>query len=144
MARRGENIHKRKDGRWEGRYIKGRADGKAGVLLQMELGLRIGEVCGLKWSDFDLKNGILTIQRTVCRIPRGDGHTNLIVQTPKTRKSTREIPLFTGLVAILRKLSKDVTPDTWFLSGTESRPVEPRCYRKSIRCYLKRAATSKR
>lgn len=97
----------------------------------MELGLRIGEVCGLKWSDFDLKNGILTIQRTVCRIPRGDGHTKLIVQTPKTRKSTREIPLSTGLVAILRKLSKDVTPDTWFLSGTESRPVEPRCYRKA-------------
>lgn len=24
MAKRGENIHKRKDGRWEGRYIKGR------------------------------------------------------------------------------------------------------------------------
>lgn len=24
MARRGENIHKRKDGRWEGRYIKAR------------------------------------------------------------------------------------------------------------------------
>ena len=37
-------------------------------------------------------------------------------------------------------MSKDITPDTWFLSGTESRPVEPRCYRKSIRCYLKRAA----
>ena len=30
MARRGENIRKRKDGRWEGRYIKGRTpDGKA-------------------------------------------------------------------------------------------------------------------
>ena len=26
MARRGENIHKRKDGRWEGRYIKARTD----------------------------------------------------------------------------------------------------------------------
>ena len=24
MARRGENIYKRKDGRWEGRYIKSR------------------------------------------------------------------------------------------------------------------------
>ena len=24
MARRGENIRKRKDGRWEGRYIKAR------------------------------------------------------------------------------------------------------------------------
>lgn len=29
MPRRGENIYKRKDGRWEGRYIKGRSDGKA-------------------------------------------------------------------------------------------------------------------
>lgn len=24
MARKGENIYKRKDGRWEGRFIKGR------------------------------------------------------------------------------------------------------------------------
>ncbi len=29
MPRKGENIYKRKDGRWEGRYIKGRKDGKA-------------------------------------------------------------------------------------------------------------------
>ena len=30
MARKGENIYKRKDGRWEGRYIKGRTlSGKA-------------------------------------------------------------------------------------------------------------------
>lgn len=29
MARKGENIFKRKDGRWEARYIKGRHDGKA-------------------------------------------------------------------------------------------------------------------
>lgn len=28
MARRGENIHKRKDGRWEGRYIKSRTSDK--------------------------------------------------------------------------------------------------------------------
>ncbi len=30
MARKGENIYKRKDGRWEARYIAGRTDtGKA-------------------------------------------------------------------------------------------------------------------
>ena len=30
MARKGENIYKRKDGRWEGRYIKSRSStGKA-------------------------------------------------------------------------------------------------------------------
>lgn len=30
MPRKGENIYKRKDGRWEGRYIKGR-DGKKAI-----------------------------------------------------------------------------------------------------------------
>ncbi|MBE6861477.1 MAG: hypothetical protein E7497_01065 [Ruminococcus sp.] len=29
MSRRGENIYKRKDGRWEGRYIAERKNGKA-------------------------------------------------------------------------------------------------------------------
>lgn len=28
MSRRGANIYKRKDGRWEGRYIKERSDGR--------------------------------------------------------------------------------------------------------------------
>ena len=113
---------------------------KVGVLLQMELGLRIGEVCGLQWRDFDLHEGILTIRRTVCRISCGDGHTKLLVQTPKTQKSAREIPLPRQLAQLLRRLKGVATPDTWFLSGNETRPVEPRCYRKSIRCYLKKAA----
>lgn len=43
MARRGENIYKRKDGRWEGRYIKGRRpDGKA--LYGSIYGKKYGEV----------------------------------------------------------------------------------------------------
>ena len=41
---------------------------KVGLLLQMQLGLRIGEVCGLQWGDFDFKAGILTVRRTVSRI----------------------------------------------------------------------------
>lgn len=31
MARRGENIRKRKDGRWEGRYIKGRKPDRTAI-----------------------------------------------------------------------------------------------------------------
>ena len=32
MARRGENIHKRKDGRWEGRYIKVKPEKQFGAM----------------------------------------------------------------------------------------------------------------
>ena len=113
---------------------------KIGLLLGFQLGLRIGEICGLKWGDFDLSTGTVTIQRTVTRISCGNGHTKVVVQSPKTKNSHREIPLPKSLLRVLKKLSKDFSSGTWFLSGNEEKPVEPRCYRKSIYGYLKKAS----
>lgn len=113
---------------------------KIGLLLGFQLGLRIGEICGLKWEDFDLSAGIVTIQRTISRISCGDGHTKVVVQSPKTEKSNREIPLPKSLLRVLKQLSKNFSNETWFLSGNEEKPVEPRCYRKSIHGYLKKAS----
>lgn len=46
MARRGENIRKRKDGRWEGRYIKARTpEGK----------IQWGYVYGMAYAGADSK-----------------------------------------------------------------------------------------
>lgn len=113
---------------------------KVGLLLQMQLGLRIGEVCGLQWGDFNFNAGTLTIRRTVCRIYCGVNRTKIAVQSPKTKSSGREIPLPQDLIALLRKLRGTAAPNTWFLSGNTQKPVEPRCYRKSIHSYLRRAA----
>ena len=113
---------------------------KIGLLLGLELGLRIGEICGLQWGDFDLKLGTLKISRTVCRISCGNGHTKVVIQTPKTRTSRREIPIPKQLLMMLKKLHGNASYSTWFLSGNESKPTEPRCYRKSIKAYLKQAA----
>lgn len=113
---------------------------KAGLLLQMELGLRIGEVCGLQWGDFDLKAGVLTVRRTVSRIYGADGRTKLVIQSPKTRSSGREIPIPRRLLPLLVRLGREMEPERWFLSGKTGRPVEPRCYRRSIQSYLRQAA----
>lgn len=109
---------------------------KIGLLLSAELGLRIGEVCGLKWCDFDWDAGIFSVRRTVSRISDGNRHTKRVVQPPKTRTSRREIPIPNYLLPILRNLREGFSENAWFLSGSEDKPVEPRCYRKSIRCYL--------
>ena len=108
---------------------------KIGLLLGLELGLRIGEICGLQWGDFDLKLETLKINRTVCRISCGNGHTKVVIQTPKTRTSRREIPIPKQLLIMLKKLRGCVSNAAWFLSGNESKPTEPRCYRKSIKAY---------
>ena len=113
---------------------------KVGLLLQMQLGLRIGEVCGLQWRDFDFKAGTLTIRCTVRRIYCGAGKTKIVVQTPKTKSSGREIPIPHDLAVLLRQLRGNAKPNVWFLSGNAEKPVEPRCYRKSIQGYLRRAS----
>lgn len=99
---------------------------KIGLLLGVELGLRIGEICGLQWGDFDLKLGTLKINQTVCRISCENGHTKVVIQTPKTRTSRREIPIPKQLLIMLKKLRENASNFTWFLSGNESKPTEPR------------------
>lgn len=113
---------------------------KIGLLLGTQLGLRIGEICGLQWGDFDFINGTITIQRTVSRISCGNGHTKIVIQSPKTHASARKIPIPKTIFSLLNKVRGSFSSKTWFLSGSEEKAVEPRCYRKSIRVYLKKAA----
>lgn len=115
---------------------------KLGALLMMQMGLRIGEVCGLQWADFDLEHGVLSIERTVKRIYVGTGQTRVVIQSPKTRSSERKIPIPHGILGMLKQLQQKESCKAWFLTGNESKPVEPRCYRKSLRCYLKSAGVT--
>ncbi len=39
-----------------------------GILISMYTGLRIGEVCALKWSDIDFESKKIRIRHTVQRI----------------------------------------------------------------------------
>lgn len=76
-----------------------------GILITLKTGLRIGEICALKWEDFDFTNNILYVRSTVSRIknPVGNG-TILIIDTPKTNSSLRAIPFSNDLKDILIQL----------------------------------------
>ena len=112
---------------------------RLGMLLMMQMGLRIGEVCGLQWGDFDLRNGVLSVRRTVKRIYMEPEKTTLVTQSPKTQSSERDIPIPTGILSLLKEEYVGQRNDVWFLSDTDLRPVEPRCYYKSLQGYLKQA-----
>lgn len=102
-----------------------------GIFVCLSTGLRIGEVCALKWSDISLDKGTLTVQRTIERIYIIDGdntHTELVINTPKTTNSCREIPLSRDALALIRPLMKVVNPDYYVITNEPS-PTEPRTYR---------------
>ncbi len=43
-----------------------------GILLALYTGIRIGELCGLMWSDINLVDGILSVSKTLLRIENTD------------------------------------------------------------------------
>ena len=107
-----------------------------GVLLSLYTGLRIGEICGLKWSDIDFEKSILTVRRTVQRIRTGVHGTRLIVDTPKSRSSQRAIPIPAFIMDMLRKFGK--CDDFYILSGSE-KIIEPRTMQRKFQSILKKA-----
>lgn len=102
-----------------------------GFYISLSTGLRIGEICSLKWSDINVTDGILTVNRTIERIYIIEGekkHTELVINTPKTKNSCREIPMNKELLGMLKPLKKVVNDDYYILTNDE-RPIEPRTYR---------------
>lgn len=102
-----------------------------GVYISLSTGLRIGEICALKWSDIDTDNAIVTVSRTIERIYIVEGeekHTELVINTPKTKNSYREIPITKELLAIVKPLKKVVNNEYYVLTN-EEKPTEPRTYR---------------
>lgn len=103
---------------------------KAGVYISLHTGLRIGEVCALSWEDVDFKNRIIKIRHTVARVRDLDREketaTKLIIDTPKTPSSTRDIPISSSLLPILEEIH-NLSPSTYVISESAGF-ISPRTY----------------
>lgn len=111
-----------------------------GIYISLTTGLRIGEICGLRWADLDTANGTVTVRRTIERIYVVEGeqrHTQLVVGTPKTKNSCREIPMNRELLAMVKPLKKVVNADFYVLTNDE-KPTEPRTYRNYYHRLMRR------
>lgn len=102
-----------------------------GIYISLSTGLRIGEICALKWSDINVTDSTITVSRTIERIYLIEGekkHSELVISTPKTKNSCREIPMSKELLAMIKPLKKVVNDDFYVLTNDEH-PTEPRTYR---------------
>jgi integrase len=86
------------------------------VLVAACLGLRISEVMGLQWHDFDWENLTVLVQRSVVQGRVGE---------TKTEYSRRPLPLDPDLAASLLQFRAGrfyVGPEDWVFAGDHGRP----------------------
>lgn len=111
------------------------------VVLCLHAGLRLGELCALKWTDLDFKNRTLTVNRTVQRIAvKGYETKTILLETdPKSESSKRTIPLTSEMAVLLARL--DI--HSLYMFG-KNKPLEPRTMQYRFRKILGRAGVGSR
>ncbi len=108
-----------------------------GCFLAMFAGLRIGEVCGLRWENIDLTAGVLSVRNSVARVGIGEkSKSTVMLLPPKSETSARDIPLPKFLINLLKTFRS--SPDHFILSDTV-KPIEPRTMTNRFKSLLKKA-----
>lgn len=61
--------------------------------VMLGTGMRVGEVCGLRWEDIDMKNGIINVEHTLVYYNHAVDGCYFNIHTPKTKAGNRQIPM---------------------------------------------------
>lgn len=109
-----------------------------GILISLYSGMRIGEICALKWSDIDFKNNIIHVNKTLQRIyiknEKQQTTSKIVVSTPKTFNSNRDIPMNKDFASIIKPLKIN---SKFYVLTSSIDCTEPRSYRKHFTHVLK-------
>lgn len=123
-----------------------------GIMISLYLGLRIGEICALRWEDLDIENGMVCVHRSIQRIPvfqansdvnvntDNQAKTKIIIDTPKTACSAREIPIPSFMLSTFKKYQ--ATSSCYVVTGTFEY-MEPRIYYRKYKKVMKKCGLQK-
>ena len=112
---------------------------KFGILLSLYTGIRIGELCALRWENLSVENKTLRVRETMQRIQSSEtsetSKTKIVITEPKSKCSIRDIPLPDFLVEIVKGFQS--SPKSFVLTGDRSKYVEPRTMQNRFQRYVK-------
>ena len=112
------------------------------ALVSLYTGLRLGEICGLKWTDIDWENGTITVRRTVQRLrhqsPESEKKTLLTIGSPKSCSSHRTIPVPAAILRRLRTMREHAAERPGeFVFSTTAHAAEPRTIQRRFERVMK-------
>lgn len=114
---------------------------KFGVLLSLYTGIRIGEVCALRWNNLNCDLGIVSVKETMQRIKetsgQGSKRTKIIITEPKSECSIRVIPLPSFMIELAKRFR--CNNNAYVLTGEQDIFVEPRVLQYRFKSIIKQS-----
>lgn len=133
-----------------------------GIIFTLSTGVRLGELIGFQWGDINMKKHSIRVRRTVGRLQKVDENGNLVakesgkatteivIRSPKSITSQREIPLFDelwdGLMEYHSRQSEmfdafgiDFNSSTYIFCMPTGKVYDPRTYEDLFKRTLKAA-----
>ncbi len=111
-----------------------------GILVCLFTGLRVGEICALKWDDISIPDHVIHVHQTMQRVQdKEDGQTKtkVILSTPKSACSIRSIPIPDELLQVI--LLHGSNRSGFFLTNSTQRFIEPRTMQNRFKYALKKS-----
>ena len=110
-----------------------------GILLTLFTGIRIGELCALRWENVSVSDRSIRINSTLQRLRdtdmQGQSRTRLVTGTPKSDTSSRTIPMTEYAAELCRRMDPG-NANAYILTGTE-RFMEPRTLQYRMERYTR-------
>jgi len=111
---------------------------KFGVFMALLTGMRLGELCALRWGNISLEEQTVKVKYTMQRLKSAGENkknkTEIVLSEPKTSTSSRIIPL-TDYTANVCKIFHCSDPDAFILTGNSDRFIEPRLMQYKLKKY---------
>ncbi len=121
------------------RYLRvNLSDRNLGLLICMFTGLRLGEICALRWEDISFSEQTIHVHQTMQRIQtREDPNrkTKIVITSPKSSSSVRRIPIPRELLKLLYSFRENRTG--YVLTGKTDVYAEPRTMERHFDKVLK-------
>lgn len=113
-----------------------------GILICLSTGLRIGEICALRWEDISFTDSTIYVHQTLQRIQDHNAKkTKVVITVPKSDCSIRIVPIPSAIVRILRENKK--VDSGFLLSNSDIKYVEPRLLQTRFQEVLKNSNIKK-
>ncbi len=109
-----------------------------GILVCLFTGIRVGEICALRWEDISFSDQTMYIHHTLQRVQNKIGSgtkTKIVITTPKSTCSIRTIPIPDELCSFLASYKK--VGAGYILTNSETKFIEPRTMQNRFKAALR-------